>query len=646
MKRKVLKFLPHAHLMSFLLLVFFSQSCRYQTTAGPPNIIWLNCEDLSPILGAYGDEYATTPNLDQLAREGILFRNAYATAPICAPARSCMVTGVYATSLGTQHLRSELERPDLVKTVPEYLKQAGYFTTNYAKTDYNFDPEGLYDYWKKDLAPWRAREAGDERPFFSFFVFGMTHEGSGNILERYQQSVADLPPSLFHDPDKVTVPPYYPDTPEFRELWAHYYDCAAALDRTVGEIITNLKNDGLYDDTIIIFFSDHGNGMPRYKRWLNHSGLHVPFIVYAPEKYRHLTREEPGSENTNLINFADLAPTTLSLAGLSIPDHLPGIPFMGHEIGQPRKYMAAARSRADNMYEVSRAVRDNQYLYVRHYMPHMPYIQPGFIFSDRKLSFRYLRAMYEAGTLPPESEKMWHRKPVEELYDLQKDPQELTNLAADPNLQRKKEELKKALHNWILETHDAGFLFEPEMMIRGSKSTVYEMAQDPKQYDLKAILEAAELVGTAALNELTPKLQDEDSGVRFWAVMGVRALGEEAQPAVDALQERLQDPSPSVAILAAETLCELGTCGQETLDILEKYLRDDRPWVVLQAARSVELIEEKGKPLVPVLYEVLDRNKALAGSDRKYKDFNFAAFISWSVKWALHHCGEEIDTTW
>ncbi|MGK7395399.1 MAG: sulfatase-like hydrolase/transferase [Candidatus Cyclobacteriaceae bacterium M3_2C_046] len=632
-----------------ILLYFICSGSGCQPTSEPlsqPNIIWLNCEDLSPMLGAYGDAYATTPHLDQLAKQGVLYRNAYTSAPICAPARSCMVTGLPATSLGTQHLRSELKRPEFVKAIPEMMQQAGYFTSNYGKTDYNFEPEGFFDYWKQDLAPWRARADQIPRPFFSFFVFGITHEGSGNNLERYQRSVEDLPPSLFHDPDQAQVPPYYPDSPEFRELWAHYYDCATTLDRKVGEIVQNLKDDGLYDDTIIIFFSDHGNGLPRYKRWLNHSGLHVPFIVYVPEKYRYLVPDKPGSENHRLINFSDLAPTTLSLAGLEIPPHMQGIPFMGHTIGKPRKYNPATRSRADNMYEVSRALRDNRFIYIRHYMPHLPYIQPGYIFSDKKLSFKYLRKYREEGQLPPAAENMWQSKPVEELYDLANDPLELNNLAAQPAYQNRKEALKKALHEWILESRDVGFLFEPEMMIRGRSSTVYEMAQDRDQYDLPAILKAAEMVGTASLAELTAQLDHPDNGVRFWAVMGLQALGKEAQTSVEALNQKLSDPSPSVAILAAETLCHLNACSSRALDVLGNNLQDDRPWLALQAARSVELIEAKAKPLVPVLYQVLDKNKALPGSERSYKDGNFSAFTSWSVKWALHHCGESIDITW
>lgn len=633
-------------LISFsLLIVFATQSCNPEVTTEKPNIIWLNVEDLSPMLGAYGDKYATTPNLDQLAKEGVLFTNAYATAPICAPARSAMVTGMPATSLGTQHLRSEIQRPENVKAIQEYMQEAGYFTSNYGKTDYNFDPAGFFDYWEQDLAPWRARKEGDKRPFFSFFVFGITHEGSGNNLDRYQKAVKDLPEALFHDPNQVKVPPYYPDTPEMRELWAHYYDCATAMDRMVGEVVQNLKDDGLYDETVIIFYSDHGNGMPRFKRWLNNSGLHVPFIVYTPEKFQHLIENEPGTVNNDLINFSDLAPSTLSLTGHPVPDHMQGITFMGEKIGKPRKYMGAARSRADNMYEVSRAVRDDQFLYIRHYMPHMPYIQPGYIFSDKKLSFKYLRQEKAKNNLPPAAQVMWQKKPVEELYDLKKDPYELVNLADDPQYQEKKSELKDAMHHLILESRDAGFLFEPEMMMRGASSTVYEMAQDSNQYDLPNILAAAEMVGVADVESTIEKLQDDDSGVRFWALMNLRSMGEDALPAIEAIKERLSDESPSVAILAAETMCKLGECGKEPLDVLAFYLQDERPWLALMAARSTELIGEKAVTLVPVLEKVLEKNKSLPGSERRYKDGNFAAFTSWSVRWALHNCGVDVDIT-
>lgn len=632
-----------------LLSLFLFISCQSNEDLPPPNIIWLNCEDLSPILGAYGDPYAKTPHIDQLAKEGILFTHAYASAPICAPSRSCMVTGVYATSLGTQHLRSTLKRPEFVKTVPEYLQQAGYFTTNYAKTDYNFDPSGMYDYWQKDMAPWRQRAENDASPFFSFFVFGLTHEGSGNKHENYLRSVANMPDSLFHDPEKAPVPPYYPDTPEFRELWAHYYDTSSAFDHEVGKIIQLLKEDDLYDNTIIILYSDHGHGMPRFKRWLNHSGLHVPFIVYVPKKYQHLAKQTPGSQNNQLVNFSDLAPTTLSLAGLPIPDYMQGIPFMGTQVGEERTYMAAARSRADNMYEVSRAIRDDRYIYIRHYLPHLPYIQAGHIFSDVKLSLKYLRAMHEEGTLPAESEKMWNPKPVEELYDLQNDPQELTNLADQENYKEKKEELRNALHEWMLDTRDAGLLFEPEMMIRGEASTVYEMAQDPTRYDLPSILETAEMVGMANLEELVEKLEDDDSGVRFWAAMGIQALGQQAEPASNELKKRLSDPSPSVAIVAAETLCQLDNCNQEEIETLERYLKDERPWVALQASRAIELLEDHACSFIPAMYEVLENNKKPEGrttGHAHYKDFNFAAFTSWSLKWALANCGEDIDITY
>jgi N-sulfoglucosamine sulfohydrolase len=213
-------------LMICLLLGVFGASA---TSVDRPNIVWINCEDLDETLGCYGDDYAITPHLDALAKESILYRNAFANAPICAPARNCLITGMYPTSLGGQHLRCEIDLPPGVEPFPNHLRRAGYFVTNYAKTDYNFKPDGIYHYWKKDLAPWRARKAEDQ-PFFSFFVLGTTHEGPGNFRDRYESAVAGLSSDKLHDPAGAKVPPYFPDTPKMRELWARYYDLVSAMD--------------------------------------------------------------------------------------------------------------------------------------------------------------------------------------------------------------------------------------------------------------------------------------------------------------------------------------------------------------------------------------------------------------------------------
>jgi len=215
-----------------IILVSILAGCQIQQKESAPNILWINCEDISPSLGCYGDQYATTPNIDKLAEHGVTFEKAYSTAAICSPSRSCLITGLYATSLGTQQLRCEINKPEFLKTFPEHLAQSGYFTSNNNKTDYNFNPEGVWQYWKEDNAPWRQRTG--KQPFFSMFTFGMTHEGSVNHTEQWEKNTENLPDSLFHDPAKVPIPPYYPDSPEIRKIWSHYYDNITVFDRVVG----------------------------------------------------------------------------------------------------------------------------------------------------------------------------------------------------------------------------------------------------------------------------------------------------------------------------------------------------------------------------------------------------------------------------
>lgn len=605
-----------------------------------PNIIVLIAEDISPALGCYGDEYATTPNIDALASEGMVYDFAMTTAPICAPSRSALATGIYATSLGTQQLRCEIPFPDQLKTLPELLSDNGYFTSNRDKTDYNFDPEGMWNHWSSEYAPWRHR--ADGQPFYSFINIGPSHEGSVNNLDNYNKFVKDLPKDKFHDPAKVTVPPYYPDSPKTREIWAHYYDILTVLDQTVKTVLDSLKADGLMDETIIFFIADHGFGMPRYKRWLNKTGMNVPFIVYAPEKYRDLIPNfEPGGHNPDLMSFIDLPPTILNLAGVKIPDYLEGQPIMGKNAEPKRKLAFGARDRADDMYEMSRSVTDGQYIYVRHFMPHLPYIQTGYIFSDEKEAYRELRRLHNLGQTNAEQEKLWNKKPIEELYDLKSDPQELNNLAENADFSEIKNNLKKELHQWMIETNDLGLLLEAEYMMRSEGSTPYEYARESGDYHPEQILEAAEMVGKASESEILAKINNNDSGVRYWCVIGLMQPEKLSQDAINALKKLLSDPSPAVQIAAAEALCQR-TDSKQAVQTLGKWVLDDRPWLAMQAARSILLVGEDARPLIPEMYKVLEKNLGKPGAPRKYKDFNYAAFTSWSLEWALKELGEEI----
>ncbi|MEQ9221398.1 MAG: sulfatase-like hydrolase/transferase [Cyclobacteriaceae bacterium] len=625
-------------LLPLLICLMFATCKQSDKPLPPPNIIWINAEDIGPAFGAYGDTYAKTPNIDALAKKGLRYDMAYATAPICAPSRSCLITGVYATAMGTQHLRNEIPRTPAIGALPEYLREAGYFTSLYGKTDYNFTPEGIWDVRAQRLAPWRERD--EDKPFFSMYTIGSTHEGPANFYEKYLSAVQDLPDSMFHDPAIAKVPPYYPDNDSSRWMWARYYDLISGFDLDVGAIIDSLEADGLMENTIMFVFSDHGFGMPRYKRWLNETGLRVPLIVYVPEAYQEVFRagNGPGKGTEELVSFVDYAPTALNLAGVPIPEHMQGQPFLGSDLPEKREYIFGARSRADDMYEISRASHDDRYIYIRHYIPQYPYIQSGKIFSDDKEAFRLLRRSRMDGDLPPLGEAMFNPKPTEELYDLHNDPFEQVNLANQPEHQEVKERMKAAMHDWMKRHRDAGLLIEPEMMRRAGDESPYTMAQDESRYHLNRILEAAEGVGTASLQTLLTDLNDTDSGVRWWAVMGLGARDNLPDAGVQPLIERLDDESPAVQVAAAEVLCASGNCSADASEALARNMRSDKPWLALYAARSTQLIGAEACTIRDVILEV--QQSYLSGPDgpRKYKDFNFSSFIGWALEVPLEAC--------
>ncbi|MBN1895128.1 sulfatase-like hydrolase/transferase [bacterium] len=600
---------------------------------GRPNILWITCEDISPALGCYGDAEAYTPNLDRLASEGVTFKRAFSSAPICAPARSCLITGMDANSLGTPHLRSEIPRSNAVPCLPELLREQGYYCTNNSKTDYNFSPEGVWDE-NGTNAHWRNRPSG--KPFFSVFNITVTHEGNANgDSEDMFESL-----SRRHDPARANLPPYFPDTPEMRRIWARYYDLVSVMDERAGEILDQLETDGLAGDTVVFFFSDHGFGLPRYKRWPYDTGLHVPLIVRIPAVWRSRSLADPGTETDRLAGFADFAPTVLSLAGVTVPPSMQGLPFLGTDVKQGAGVVFGSRDRADDVYDLSRTVRDRRYRYIRNYMPHLPYIQDALIFSEEKTSFRELRRIRKQGLLPAAGEAMFAPKPIEELYDLEQDPEERINLAASPEHRGVLERFRSLLRDHILGIRDTGFLHESEMMIRSGGGSPYDMAADPARYDLPRILDAAEKTGDASIPivDLTGALRDTDSGVRFWAVQALIARGGEMQSAAPALLETLADPSPCVRIACAEALCRIGKC-EKALPVLAAALEDDRPWVALQAATAVRLTGEKATPILPVVKKVLAG--CLGTASGRYRNWSYPMFIGFALDQVLIHCGED-----
>jgi len=600
-----------------------------------PNILWITCEDTSPYLGCYGDPHALTPNLDKLASEGTIYTQAFVTAPVCSPVRSCLITGVYATSLGSQHLRSTVPPPASIRPFPKLLRAAGYYCSNNEKEDYNFKDAMIWDE-SSGAAHWRNRKPG--QPFFSVFNFVSTHQGqiNGSDDEFFAKYRSKLAPEERHDPNALVLPPYYPDTPMVRNIWARYYDLITFMDKQVGNLLAQLDADGLGDNTIVFFFADHGLGLPRFKRTLYDSGLHIPLIVRFPKRYRSLAPAPAGSRTDRLVSTIDLPPTVLTLAGLSAPDYMQGRPFLGPQMAPPREYIYGASSRVDEAYEMSRCVRDKRYKYIRNFMPHLPYIQSS-TYCDQAEIMQELRRVAASGSLTGAQRPLWEpTKPVEELYDTQADPHETQNLVNAHAHRDALNRLCRELRNWMLQTKDVGLLPEAQMHIRAVGSTPYEMARDSRAYPQERILTAALCVGTGpqALPVLRKNLTDSDSAVRYWAAVGLDALGLEAAPALDALERALDDASPNVRFVAAGVLCRLGR-REQALAVLTEGLNDPRETVVLHAARTLQLLGDKGCPAV----ESMERaRRRYVNPDGTYKNNDHAMFIAWALKNAIDHC--------
>lgn len=617
-----------------LLIVLGVVSCDVEKDPGPPNILWITHEDLSPIYGCYGDNYASTPNIDRLAESGYVFTSAFSNAPICAPARSTLITGMYATSLGTQHLRSEIPVPTEMKILPEILREAGYYTTNNVKTDYNFNHEGRWNESSNE-AHWRNRPEG--KPFFSVFNFMITHEGPTNAL--HGKDTEEL--ETRHDPDKAHLPPYLPDSPRMREIWAHMYDLLSVFDLRVAELLDQLEEDGQRENTIIFVFSDHGNGLPGHKRWLKNAGLQVPFVLYVPDKYKHLAGNLTAQETDRMVSFVDFAPTVLTLACAGVPEMMEGRNFLGSD-SKPKEYIYGYRDRADDCYDVARSVYNGRYLYVRHFMPQIPYFQNAIIFHKGG-SYEEINRLREKGMLPAGTRRMFERKSAEQLFDLVNDPWEQNNLIDNEELGDLVEDLRGKLNSWMLDHYDTGMFNEGEMMVRASDhhSSVYEMARKYTRAGFSEIVKAAQMVDKVNdPTDLIPFLESDDSAVRYWALIALDAFEGDIDVVESHLTGLLEDSSCSVAGKAAEIRVKRNN-DPGALKILEKILKHDYEPVVLQAAINVRHLGTKAEPLIPAIQ---DEIMPLYSGDvwGRYKNWGYPMFIGMALDQTMINCGIEI----
>jgi len=423
---------------------------------------------MSPHLGSYGDSIARTPNLDKLASEGIRYTNAYSISGVCAPSRSALITGMYPTTIGSMHMRTmtrtsaidKVTNPELlaiptyeavpppeVKCFTEFLRAEGYYCSNNSKEDYQFRrPITAWDE-SSGKAHWRNREPG--QPFFSVFNLTVTHES---------QVWSRAGDTLITNPAKVIVPPYYPDSPVIRKDIARHYDNISIMDAQVMEILDQLREDGLTESTIIFFFSDHGDGLPRAKRWIYDSGIKVPLIIKYPDHW------QSGRVTDELVSFIDFGPTVLSLAGIRVPEYTQGQPFAGFQKMRPREYIYAAKDRMDPAMDNRRAVRDKRYKYIRNYMPDRPYVQ--FLPYRDQMDLMQELFRYEKEGKLNNIQALWFQKskPIEELYDTWEDPYEIHNLASDPRYNDILEKLRHEHVIWKEGTKDWGLISETELI--------------------------------------------------------------------------------------------------------------------------------------------------------------------------------------
>lgn len=452
MKNNILRNILYGLIFLFVNLILYA--CNEKSDSCP-NILWIYVEDISPNLNCYGDEMVKTPNIDDLAKHGILFTNTFMPAPVCSPCRSAIITGTMQTTLGIHNHHSSrteasaIHLPEYVKTLPELFKESGFFTFNHGKDDYNFK------YKRKDLYSGEIRDNG---------MYGLVGEKiDWNSREKGQPFFGQIQLSgnkyIYHNtfnekvirpinPDSVVFPPYYPNTEFMRREWATYLETIELTDKDVGNIIERLKDDGVLENTYIFFFSDHGMRLWRHKQFLYDSGTRVPFIL------AYYGKIEKATVNNDLISGLDIGTTSLGLAGIKIPDYTEGRDLLAANY-TPREFVISARDRCDFTIDRIRSVRTKDYKYIRNYFPDRPYMQAGY--RDEWEITKKMRKMVEQDKLNDVQGRFWSNfRPKEELYNIKNDPFEITNLANNPDYTNKLTEMRRILDDWIEHTGDKG----------------------------------------------------------------------------------------------------------------------------------------------------------------------------------------------
>jgi arylsulfatase A-like enzyme len=543
---------------------------RAAKRASKPNFLWILSEDNSKHYLKLFDPMGTSaPNIEKMAERGIVFDRAFSNAPVCSVARTTIMSGAYAPRVGSQyHRRIQMaELPGGLRLFPAYLKQAGYYTTNNRKKDYNvIEGKGVWDE-SSAKSTWRKRSS-KTAPFFHMESTGVSHEG------RLHFKKDAAPPKT--SPKSVTLAPYHPDTPLFRRTYAHYHDCMKAVDAHVAKLVGQLEEDGLLEDTFIFYFGDHGGVLPGSKGYIHESGLHVPLVVRVPENWKHLAPLQAGSRTDGFVSFIDFGPTVLNLADVDVPKQVDGKAFLGKGVTvenlAARDETFGYADRFDEKYDLCRSFRKGKYKYLRNYQAYLPDgLQNNYRYIQ--LAYREWRQLYKAGKLNAAQRQFYEGKAVEGLYDIETDPHEIRNLAGDPKHAATLADLRARLQAIVKGMPDLSFYPESEMIDRALPDGA-KFGQARKA-DIARLVDAADLSllpFSEAKPKLTKALASSDPWERYWALTACSCFGKDAKAMVPAATARLKDDTPLVRVRAAEFLAIVGAADPRPtlVDVLNR----------------------------------------------------------------------------
>ncbi|WP_182865995.1 sulfatase-like hydrolase/transferase [Rhodopirellula sp. JC639] len=522
--------------------------------AGRPNVVWIMSEDNSAdYLRHFDPDGAPAPNIEAMAAHGVTFDRAFSNAPVCSVARTTLITGCYAPRIGTQFHRRyvSVPMPEGLQMFPAYLRAAGYYTTNNSKEDYNAVKGS--DVWSESSrkASWRNRPE-ESMPFFHVQTFTDSHESRLHFSQDQMKEPTQT------DPADVKLQAYFPDTPLFRYTRARYHDRMMKIDELVGGVIDQLREDGLLENTFVFYFGDHGGVLPRSKGYAYESGLHVPLVVRVPDQFQSLAARELGSRTKGFVEFVDFGPTVLSLAGLEQPEGVDGKPFLGID-ADPEKVDRRDEAfgyadRFDEKYDLVRTLRIGDFKYIRNFEPFYPDgLQNNYRYKC--LAYQQWRELHQQGELTGAAKQFYEAKPPEALYDLSTDPDEVNNLASDPQHATRLKLMRDQLDDRLKSLPDLSFVIEA-VMVDAAINNPTAFGESHSGHITRYIDTAnlALLPIEEALPGIQAALDDEDPWVRYWALVACSTLGEAAKPLTSTIEKFLLDVEPLVVMRAVEFL--------------------------------------------------------------------------------------------